>query len=173
MATTRLRSVHESSWIFAFSIIVLAGPHARAQQKGDDSKAKPADTPATDERLNGTWTVTRCLYGPLGEVSKETLKSEDQKWVFENGKAAPWRNGAVWGGPMTSRTDATKAPATIDMTIASGRAAGGQFLGIYEVAGDTLKLRYTNARRGARPAKIDGGDGMSMYFEMERVKPER
>lgn len=98
-----------------------------------------------------------CLFASADEKAKDALKGSWKAVRAErNGKPAPDLKGheLTFAGNRftirskegkllyegTYRTDASKNPATIDFLHTKGDADGKTWQGIYELAGDTLKI---------------------------------
>ncbi len=121
-----------------------------AQEPGIDPKA------ANERDLNqlqGEWQVVysslRALAGGE-EIDEKKAREMGLKLVFDKEGARFYKEGkpATISHPIT--LDATSTPKRIDMHIPPvGRAD----LGIYELKGDTLHLRYS---LNARPTSLDG-----------------
>ena len=120
-----------------------------------------------DAKLDGTWVVIASTRD--GEKAPEDdLKKTMVTVVMKGGKYAVTAQGKkVEAGTYT--TDATKKPATIDVTITAGDEKGRTELGIYKLDGDTLTMAVTPHDSKQRPKDFKpAAKGEVMVFK--RVK---
>lgn len=118
-------------------------PPAATAQKADD-KAAP---------FEGTWEVVKLEI--VGEDVTPFLKDADAMMTFKGtGYAFAAKTEKESG---TFQFDATAKPARIDLTIVEGRGKGKVQPGVYEFAGDTLKLCLGNEGAKERPTKCASG----------------
>jgi uncharacterized protein (TIGR03067 family) len=108
-------------------------------------------------KIEGKWKAT----GAIARGKQVPQAEIDQAMVevtFKAGKFAVTIGGKeVEAG--TYKTDASKKPATIDMSISEGPDKGKVQVGIYKMEGDTLTFalsRGANQAAGKRPATFEG-----------------
>jgi uncharacterized protein (TIGR03067 family) len=132
-----------------------------AEKKSEDKKSedKKADDP-----LQGTWKVTA-----LSTNGKEDGVTPNHTLTFSKGNLVTKVNDKPLGRSRY-KTDTTQKPATIDVTIIGGYAAGKVLKGIYEVKGDELKYAITMSDGEDRPTEFDHKKFVSIYT-LKRVKP--
>ncbi len=113
------------------------------------------------ESLQGTWRAVRMVAGG-GPVPAETVRR--LTYVFAGDRVTLLEDGASTGsGTVAVRPDV--APASIDVTMTDGPGRGQVARGVYEVAGDRLRLCIGPER----PAGFDGA-GAASLVELERVR---
>jgi uncharacterized protein (TIGR03067 family) len=117
---------------------------ASAQEKGDVDKEL--------KRLEGTWTIVAAeIKGQ--KAPEDDLKGQQVQMVFKGNKyAQPIMGEIVEEG--TFQIDPSKKPATMDMTIQSGKDKGKTQLCIYEIKGDTLKVSMADPGSKERPTSF-------------------
>jgi uncharacterized protein (TIGR03067 family) len=101
--------------------ILLAG--------ADDKKADKKD----GDPLTGTWKVVS-----LVADGQERDQAKGTFFIYQDGKVT--RKGPRGEQKSTYKLDASKKPATIDMTAQGGQRDGMTSKGIFELKGDELKL---------------------------------
>jgi uncharacterized protein (TIGR03067 family) len=105
----------------------------------------PTPAPAAKHPLAGVWVIAQ-LSGnaPPADVALVLTVADDGGYVATvNGKVE--ERGTI-------RVDRTKKPMTLDFVIADGSSAGKTQLGVYELAGDTLKMALATPGAPTRPA---------------------
>src|SRR5262245_61569483 len=112
-----------------------------------DKDAKPADGKAS---LDGTWVAVTTIKDGA-ELAKENNKVTSKDSTFTMIKGDKELKGKV-------QIDATKKPATIDIEVTEGDEKGKSSSGIYELAGDDLKI-CLGLQGTPRPTEFDGKAG--------------
>ena len=148
-----LATVLAGGWLLSRGAEGAPGPAAPVLAAGVQDKAKSdKDQLSEKDRLKGTWAA---VTGERLEVSfdGETLK----KWVivfddekFTRGEGADRVEG-------TFKIDADKKPKQIDMVY-----GGHDWLGIYELKGDTFKLVF---RLNERPTEFSSKNAVLVVCE--------
>src|SRR4051812_47389360 len=95
------------------------------------------------ELMEGTWVVSACHNGK----QEVTSPSGDYLVTFEKGVMWVTRNGQKAASGVNLTLDTTKSPRTMDL-----KTEQGDYLGIYEIAGDRLQIFFSN---GSRPTRFD------------------
>jgi uncharacterized protein (TIGR03067 family) len=109
---------------------------------GADDKAKDKKT---DSTLTGTWIVARASFG-----GQENPGLKGDKFKFtDDGKLTVTSRGR--DEQIVFKIDATKKPATIDLTPSDGPAKGQVLKGIYSLTGDELKVSFSPDPTAERP----------------------
>ncbi len=122
---------------------------------------------ATDTKLEGTWVTTASFAGGK-KATEENLKKTMVTVVFKKGAYTVTSQGKkVEAG--TYETNATKKPATIDVTITEGDDKGKTELGIYKVEGDTLTIAVAPHDSKQRPKSFEpAAKGEVMVFQRRK-----
>jgi uncharacterized protein (TIGR03067 family) len=129
----------------------IAGILIAASTLVQDPKAKPGASP-----LEGTWVITSINGQASPEGSPEmTLTFTGDKYHQAVGADVNERG--------TIKIDKTKKPMTIDLIISEGQDAGKTQLGIFEVAGDTLRANLDTPGAQQRPPDLTIKDGFIMF----------
>jgi len=155
-------------------LLILAAGFAPAPKK------KPPENKAADlQALQGVWEYGRTTKN--GKKIRTTyirqVKIERDMFTLQT-----IRNGQTsTGASYTIKLDTTKNPPQIDMESTAGKRRTKR-LGIYELKGDTLRIRYiivrttaakkgklNNAETPPRPTSFTEGNGTLMT--LTRVKP--
>ncbi len=139
--------------IRALSVLLLCALSASAAPV-------PKETKASD-KLDGVWEMTSM------EVRGTPAAVADVRWSIDGDKVTV-RSPAFGSsplGPVGIRVDADALPKAIDYNL-SGR--GGARPGIYEIAGDTLRV-LVSVRGGDRP-KAMKSDESTVFYTFKRVK---
>jgi len=79
-------------------------------------------------------------------------RDADGKWTARRGD----KTLVEW---TVKKIDATKNPKAIDIEITAGEYKGVVYLGIYELAGDTLRICFALPDRPERPTEFFAGKG--------------
>ena len=118
---------------------------------------KPGDAAKKDaEWLQGTWRVVS------GEMGGQKLPDDIAKtltFIFE-GDTLTIREGERVAEKSTYKLDPSRVPKAIDSTVPGQDKA---IPGIYELAGDTLKLCWSKGG-GERPAKFESKAGTDLML---------
>jgi len=119
--------------------------------------------------LAGTWRPISAENNGY-KASAENLKGDrwirdaDGKWTMRRGD----KTVVEWA---VKKIDATKNPKTIDIEVAAGGYKGVVYLGIYELAGDTLRICFALPDRAERPTEFSAGKGsIRALTEFKREK---
>jgi uncharacterized protein (TIGR03067 family) len=124
---------------------------------GADDKAKKADP------LSGTWKVSSLVAG-----GEEREQAKGSVYTFKDGTLT--MKGMRGERKSTYKLDASKKPATIDMTAKGGQRDGMTTKGIFEVKGDELKLCFDFMGGDERPKMFDGSNGSMVLVTLKREK---
>jgi len=108
--------------------------------------------------LTGTWKPVEVELG--GVKLPEAVFSA---WRLELTKGAYALKGAESPDSGTVKADATKKPATMDVTGTDGPNKGKTFPCIYELSGDTLKICYDLSGK-KRPEEFKTEKGTKLYL---------
>lgn len=116
---------------------------------------KPADDISAElKRLSGSWRLVDEIDDgkqmPHQDTQKDNILTFDVtgSWKVEiDGKIV---------GQGTAKIDPTRRPKTIDYTF-TGEGAGGQFIAIYELDGETY--RHCGVLKGNRPSEFSAKPG--------------
>ena len=125
--------------VVCFGLVALAGVAA-----GGEKSAK----------IEGTWIATAGVSDGK-KIPDEVVAKIMLTVTVKNGKYSV----AVEGKEVESGTykaDASKKPATLDLTIVKGKDEGKTQLGIFKLDGDNLTVAVGNAGKD-RPKDFDGG----------------
>jgi len=112
----------------------------------------PAKVPPALVPLQGTWIISSINGQALGA---------DMALVFEGDKYHQVVDGSIdeRGGVMV---DPKARPMTIDLAIEEGLDAGKKQMGIFEITGDTMKLKLNLPGGTSRPSSFGDEDGFLM-----------
>lgn len=121
---------------------------------------KPQGKPASTA-VQGTWIVSSINgeSAPMG-AQEMTLTFTGDKYEQSLGGNVNER-GSI-------KVDASKKPMTIDLAIGEGSDAGKTQLGIFEVAGDTMKLHLDTPGAGQRPTDFTAKEGSFMVVAKKK-----
>jgi uncharacterized protein (TIGR03067 family) len=104
-----------------------------------------------EQRLLGNWKVVRT------DVSGKhfaLLVSAGQRWRIDAGRiTVRYADGSR--DEITYQLDVSRRPRWLDLTFVSERLKGLTFYGIYDLAGDELKICYSRGRPKAIPRFLD------------------
>lgn len=118
-------------------------------------------------KLEGTWIATAATSNGK-KATEEDLKKVMLTVTFKTGKYSVTVIGKeVEAG--TYKTDKSKKPAAIDLTIAEGKEKGKTQLGIYKIEGDVLTIAMTPADSKERPKTFEAADKGEVTV-LKRVK---
>jgi uncharacterized protein (TIGR03067 family) len=138
MFGTRL---HALARVFVIAVFAAGGLFAAANRH---SVAQPlaAPTARADDALDGRWEVVELT---RGDVAGKILPSEDVTGiiVFTGDRFRFTLESFQFSDPQASATvtlDASQTPKQMDLTFTAGPDAGKTAKGVYELAGDTLKI---------------------------------
>lgn len=139
---------------------------------------EPADdaVKAEKDRLKGTWVVESFDDGeePVGKVKGATLRFDDDK-VFMTIPGEKEQAGTYGVEPF-------KKPKHIDLTSAPPGEEKMTTRGVYELDGDTLKIRFgavgiaidgsgkKTVTPSVRPKSLDAKEGVLMVLKREKKK---
>jgi uncharacterized protein (TIGR03067 family) len=108
-------------------------------------------------KIEGTWQATGAISRGK-KVPQEEIQKAMVVVTFKDGKYSV-NIGGMEAEAGTYKTDASKKPATIDLTVAKGPDKGKVQAGIYKVEGETLTMsvpQSTNKGGTPRPTTFDG-----------------
>jgi len=115
------------------------------------------------KKLQGTWHVTKGVAGGR-EVAREV--ADDSRFVVD-GEIMTYESSRDKGSAKI-KLEAGKKPRQLDVEVLDGAEKGKKRLGIYELAGDTLKLSMTRGEK--RPESFDAKPQDDvLYFELKRA----
>jgi uncharacterized protein (TIGR03067 family) len=147
-------------------LILAAGALIAANVAQDDTAERDV------KQLQGTWkTVAMEVEGQKVVVTgtTATVVIRGDTYTVEY-PASP--SGEAKVSQMTFKLDAGKTPRAIDFTATVGPDAGKPSRGIYELAGDTLKLCFNPEKGGERPTEFATRAGSRVRcITLERQKP--
>jgi len=107
------------------------------------------------DKLQGTWSFvsheTDGNASAAADLENQTITFAGDKFTAKRG------DEVIQEG--TQKLDATKTPHTVDATPTEGDGKGTTMLGIYELAGDTMKFCFDPAGK-KRPTDFKGGPGL-------------
>jgi RNA polymerase sigma factor (sigma-70 family) len=109
---------------------------------GEKRKATPGDAKQERDNLQGTWLVVG-VEEQGKKVPEEALKEAKETFVVKGETMTYCRNGKV-EVTMTIRLDPGTTPAAVDLAFTDGKEKGYQNHAIYQLDGDTLKLRMND-----------------------------
>jgi uncharacterized protein (TIGR03067 family) len=112
------------------------------------------------QSLDGDWVL------PFFTIDGRSLPEFDMKLMIEDDNFTFFAAGEVRG---TIRLDPEKNPAEIMITYNEGPFRGRTIPGIYDVHGDTLRIRLDHSGQSC-PKKFESGDGDALMV-LKRVKP--
>jgi uncharacterized protein (TIGR03067 family) len=142
--------------------LVTAGP-ARPDGPGDDGVKGEL------KRLEGTW---RAVAAEMGGKKMDRDPRQTDLAVFRGDRNTLIVRSPGWEVKFenTFAIDPTKDPKWIDVTRITDKQS---WRGIYELKGDTLRMVFTAAPGGARPAAFKTREGsQEVLFTYQRVRPE-
>jgi uncharacterized protein (TIGR03067 family) len=121
------------------------------------------------KKLQGSWTVVAMeIKGQ--KLPEDKLKEADIKLVVKNGKYAQHVQGEITE-EGTLKVDPSKKPATIDLSIESGKDKGKMQPGIYEIKGDTWRICLAQPGGKDRPTSFTSNeDDESAILTLKRDK---
>jgi uncharacterized protein (TIGR03067 family) len=121
----------------------------------------------TTAKVEGTWAVTAGSSDGK-KLPDEVIAKAMVSVVFKDGGYKVTGMGMqIEAG--TYKVDASKKPATIDMTITEGGGVEKSQVGIFKLEGDVLTLAIGAAGVKDRPKNFDGGDKIEITV-MKRSK---
>jgi uncharacterized protein (TIGR03067 family) len=126
-------------------------------------QAQGSTLPAGVQALQGTWAITT--------LNGQSMPAEgpEMSLTFTGEKYHQTVGGKV-NERGTIKVDASKKPMTIDLLIAEGDDAGKIQLGIFEVAGDQIRVSLDLPNAKQRPADFNSKDG-AITIVGKRQKP--
>lgn len=133
----------------------------------------PAATPTTDlEKLQGYWKPLQCELEGKGQMPTEVMKQITV--VFDKSEYFLYFKDSKLdkeGKPIILRLalanialDPTTGPKSITFEFADGPLKGKRSHGIYELAGNQLKLCYCSVDK-PKPAKFESAPGSGCFLE--------
>jgi len=108
-----------------------------------------AAQPPKKDSIEGVWLASSMEMGGMKMPDEQT---KDIKLTFTADKVT--LNDGRGDQPGSYKLDASKKPATIDITRLEGPEKGTTMKGIYELKGDTLKMAMQHGE-GDRPVKFE------------------
>ena len=123
-----------------------------------------AAQPAKKDSLEGVWMASSM------EMGGQKLPDEQTKNIqltFTADKAT--LNDGRGDKPASYKLDATKKPATIDITRLDDSGKGTTLKGIYEIKGDTLKIAMLDGE-GERPTTFESKPGTMIILIVFKKK---
>jgi uncharacterized protein (TIGR03067 family) len=147
-------------------LVAVAGLLAAADSAEEQAAKKEM------EKLAGTWTVTT-VESNGRKAAAEDIK--DLRYVFKADGTWKLQKGSDALAEGTFKLDPSKKLRAIDYAITSSvndRDKGKTSLGVYELAGDTMKVCRTWPGEGERPDEFAAGtDSKRILTEFTRDKP--
>jgi uncharacterized protein (TIGR03067 family) len=116
------------------------------------------------QHLEGAWKAVKI---EVGGKSVPAESVETLRYVFQADKVALWERDKKTGAG-TVIVDSTKKPEAIDVAMTEGSEEGKTVLGIYEIAGNTMRM----CLGPERPTKFSGA-GKAALVELRREKPNQ
>jgi uncharacterized protein (TIGR03067 family) len=113
-------------------------------------------------KLDGTWIET----GASADGKKlpdDIISQRKVVFVFKDGKYTFSVGGKEFEAG-TYKIDATKTPVAIDLLDHEGVEKSGPKLGVLKLDGKTLALSFNVLDRKKRPANLEGGKDIAVYF---------
>jgi len=105
------------------------------------------------DKLEGSWIATAAVSDGK-KAPEDVLKKAMLTVTFKGGKYSVVSEGnEVEAG--TYKADPSKKPATIDLTIMTGKDKGKTQPGIYKIEGDTLTVALTPPESKERPKNFE------------------
>ncbi len=148
-------SVVSGQWSVAAALAAVLVLAANAQ----------ADPKKELDQLQGVWKVTEAVRDgkPDEDIKGDTLTIAGESFTIKVSK----------GGDMKGnlKLDFAKKPKAVDLVNTDGAAKGSTFLGIYEVAGETMKLCLAPPAATERPKEFVSKPGANhMMITLKREK---
>ena len=162
-----VQSIREAASRFSPSQKLRLEPLMKRFQEAAEQMAPPKNSagsqPARNE-LDGSW-----KYVSVGGNGKTTPADRlaDMRVTFAGQQYSSTKAGKVIE-QATLTADPSKQPKTIDLAITQGEFKGQTLLGIYEFAGDVLRVAFAEPGQ-ARPAEIVNRAGLRQdIWELRR-----
>ncbi len=124
--------------------LALAGTSA-----GAPAPFPRAGRPARHARIQGTWKQVAVGYEGADRSAAE--QPFQMHWVIKADTITLFRKGKQNAGRWTYRLDATRTPATLDLTVADGPSRGVTYPSLCKVEGDHLTVLLQNIPKRGRP----------------------
>jgi uncharacterized protein (TIGR03067 family) len=133
----------------------------------------PAATPASDlDRVQGYWKPLQCELEGKGQMPPDLMKQvtvvfdkSEYHLYFKDSKLDKSGKPIIFRLALANvALDETTSPKTITFEFAEGPLKGKKSHGIYEVAGNQLKMCYGPVEK-AKPAKFESPAGSGYFLE--------
>ncbi len=146
------------SLVTLFCAVGLAASGAPADDKADLEKEV--------RKFQGVWTIESSESGGMALAAEQL---QGLLVTFEGAKHTVKKGDEVLQ-VGTQKLDPSKSPKTIDVTVTEGPSKGTVMLGIYEFAGDTLKVCF-DPQGKTRPTEFKSAPGSENFVNVhKRVK---
>ena len=145
--------------VLGMTTLVLADPPAAAPAAGDL------------EKLQGYWKPLQCEYEGKAQMPADIMKQVTVVFdksayhlYFKDEKAPPGAPSVLRLAKAEITLDPSTTPKTILFEFADGPLKGKKSHGIYEVAGNQLKMCYGSADK-PKPTKFESPAGSGYFLE--------
>ena len=129
----------------------------------------PKKAEADLKTLEGTWQITDYVTSSKQPESAERIAAiKEQRWIFRGDVLTVIVNGEADESVIT--IDPTRPLKAIDLASFSRGDGSPSMLGLYSIAGDTLKLALSPIEAG-RPKAMQLGEGVLGVMTLTRTKP--
>lgn len=146
--------------LLLFGLLLAAAPRAAWS---DDQPAAPA-AKADKDAIQGIWKLVSAVHD--GKTIDKPEGADALKIRFEGDRSYQVK-GEEKVDPAEFKLDSDKSPKQIDLIPSEGPDKGKTMKGIYELAGDKLKLCIAGADR---PADFKAGEKDQAVLNFERDK---
>ena len=155
-------------WWLSLPVLAIALTVSAAPQ---DTKQEPKDKKELD-KLQGSWSVVGAEENK--DDDEKDVKEAKETFVVKGGTMTYCRDGEVQV-TMKIRLDPGKTPKAIDLEFTDGKEKGYKNHAIYQLDGDTLKLRMNDKFGGnsedERPTEFSIAKGKeAILFVLKRAK---
>jgi uncharacterized protein (TIGR03067 family) len=110
------------------------------------------------EKIQGVW-----KFESVEEDGRQLPKDEVAQTITFKGDAFTVKRGDAVLQAGTHQLDPTKKPAAVDAKITEGEQKGATMLGIYELAGDTIKVCFDPMGK-KRPTEFKAAAGSGHFL---------